>query len=117
MHSRNWLHNHRHKLFDSPPTAILNQQNVLMLLLVCQPKNNDIDNFDKCIFLVIDSESSTSGQACKKTFMPTRVVWVLGIENCVSWGSAGNKTGRSQLLFGALGYLNSLHLLLPYQNL
>ena len=63
MHSRNWLHNHKHRLFDSLLTAILNQQNVLMLLLVCQPKNNDIYDISMYISSDIDSESSTSRHA------------------------------------------------------
>lgn len=41
MCSRNLLHSHKYRLFDSLLTPILSQQYVPMLILLCQPENND----------------------------------------------------------------------------
>ena len=104
MQSRSWLHNHKHRLFDSLLTAIPNQQNVLTSLLVCQPKNRIYTTISvRAAFQTSISERSTSKQASQERFGQRALFGVLDTGNYASWGSAERRTGRLALVLGVPG--------------
>ena len=104
MQSRSWLHNHKHRLSDSLLTAILNQQNVLTSLLVCQPKNMIYTTISVCAaFQTSNSESSTSKQASQECLGQRELFGVLDTGNYASWGSAESRTGSLVLVLGVPG--------------